>query len=474
MPASLAGRMIGFDPASFRDPSGRLFRHNGAIYRTCSTPALETLTRARDIGLIDTLVGAGLLVPSQLVHAEAEGLAPGDVGGMVVKQPQLPFVSYSYEWSFSMLRDAALTTLRALDLCLDKGFVLKDATTFNVLFEGTAPRLVDVHSLEPRVEHTLWAGYAQFCRAFLFPLLLTAYKGIDPRPALLAGLGEVPVTEVAGAFGLRDRLRPGVLVNVTMQAQLERRFAGRAEDVRNASSGVKYPLAALRTQVTKLRALIERLAGPKADSWTDYVETHSYDADGVKAKEAFVSRALAEAGPRVVIDLGSNTGQYARLARSTGARVVAVDVSAPSVDALYLKSAGDLELSPLVADLTRPTPAIGWRLIERKGLLERLRGDFVLALALIHHLRISGGIPLAEVVGLLTDLAPTGVIEWVGREDPMVKRLLALRPDVYDDYTEDSLQLALGRRGRIVAREPNGSTRVLYRFERDSSPTHHD
>ncbi len=49
-----------------------------------------------------------------------------------------------------MLRDAALVTLRALDLCLSKGFVLKDATAFNVLFEGTVPRLVDVHSIEPQ------------------------------------------------------------------------------------------------------------------------------------------------------------------------------------------------------------------------------------------------------------------------------------------------------------------------------------
>ena len=152
-------------------------------------------------------------------------------GRQILKQPELPLVSYSYEWSFSMLRDAARLTLDVLDACLAKNFVLKDATSFNVLFEGTVPRLVDVHSIEPRAEGSLWAGYAQFCRAFLFPLLLASHKGIDPRPMLLAGLGEIPVAEVARSFGWRDRLKPGVLVNVAMQQQLERRFAGRAEDV---------------------------------------------------------------------------------------------------------------------------------------------------------------------------------------------------------------------------------------------------
>ncbi len=41
-PSAARRRMIGFDPASFRDPSGRLFRHGGAIYRTCSPQALAT------------------------------------------------------------------------------------------------------------------------------------------------------------------------------------------------------------------------------------------------------------------------------------------------------------------------------------------------------------------------------------------------------------------------------------------------
>ncbi len=81
-----------------------------------------------------------------------------------------------------------------------------------------------------------------------------------------------------------------MLVNVRMQAQLERRFAGRAEDVGKAAGGIKYPTAAVRAQVAKLRALIERLPAPRGDAWTTYVDTHTYDDDGVRAKEGFVAR----------------------------------------------------------------------------------------------------------------------------------------------------------------------------------------
>ena len=218
--------MIAFDPASFRDPSGRLFRHDGAIFRTASVEALANLRAARSSGLLDDLEQQGLFVPITIVKSEDAGLSPADAGEFVIRQAQLPLVTYSYEWSFSMLRDAALVTLRALESCLARGYVLKDATSFNVVFDGTVPRLVDVHSLEPRKEGSLWAGYAQFCRAFLFPLFMMSYRGMDARPLLLSGLGEISVDVVAPLFRLRDRLKPGVLTNVAIQASLERRFGG--------------------------------------------------------------------------------------------------------------------------------------------------------------------------------------------------------------------------------------------------------
>ena len=60
----------------------------------------------------------------------------------------------------------------------------KDAPAFNILFEGTCPRLVDVLSLEPYQPGALWAGYTQFCRSFLAPLLITAHTGWPFQPLL--------------------------------------------------------------------------------------------------------------------------------------------------------------------------------------------------------------------------------------------------------------------------------------------------
>jgi hypothetical protein len=93
-------------------------------------------------------------------------------------------------------------------------------------------------------------------------------------------------------------------------------------------------------------------------------------------------------------------------------------------------------------------------LAERRSLLERMSSDMFLALALIHHLRITGGVPLASIVGQLFDIAPEGVIEWVDKDDSMVGRMLSLRLDVYDDYTWPAFESIVGARAEIVSCQP--------------------
>jgi SAM-dependent methyltransferase len=180
-----------------------------------------------------------------------------------------------------------------------------------------------------------------------------------------------------------------------------------------------------------------------------------------------VERALSGGTPRVVLDLGCNTGEYSRLALRHAGHVVALDGDADSVEALYRAERGSTKLSPLVSDLHNPTPAQGWQLRERAALLDRLKGDFVLALALVHHLRISAGVPLADVIHFLLDRAPEGIIEWVDRDDSMVKQMLRLRPDVYPDYNWPTFESMLKTHARLLSVSgAEGATRRLCHFSR--------
>ena len=69
---------------------------------------------------------------------------------------------------------------------LDAGFGLKDATPYNVMFDGPRPVFLDVLSFERRDPlDVLWRPYGQFVRSFVYPLLAARYCGVRVDELLL-------------------------------------------------------------------------------------------------------------------------------------------------------------------------------------------------------------------------------------------------------------------------------------------------
>lgn len=424
-----------FDEGSFRDPAGRVFLRGDYAYRTLTDRSLQTARDTFESGLVQELHDAGLIALPELVRISDAGVDLESTSPWIVRQFRVPFVSYAYEWSFEMLRRAALVTMEILQRSLTRGFILKDAPSFNILFSGARAVHIDFGSFARRAPGTPWVGYSQFCRSFLYPLLLEAHAGIPFRPLLRGYLGEIPVHVVANSLGLRSAARSGVLLHVLMQHHLQRRFADAAPDVAAAASSLKQTPETLAAMFRRLSTVLERLRPRRDSDWSEYSETCSYTDDSRAAKRDIVERAVADARPGRLLDLGSNTGEYIDLVRPFVGHVVGIDADAPTIDVHYRRLDNDSRVSLAVADFARPTPALGWNLRERQALLPRLHADFLVALALVHHLRITSGIPLAFIVPALLSLAPTGIIEWVGREDARVQRMLALREDVFADYT---------------------------------------
>jgi len=167
--------------------------------------------------------------------------------------------------------------------------------------------------------------------------------------------------------------------------------------------------------------------------------------------------------------LGANTGEFSRLASDRGIPTIAFDIDPAAVEKNYrrVREKGEKNLLPLLMDLTNPSPAIGWNHSERMSLVERGPADLVLALALIHHLAISGNVPLGDIAQFMARVARNLVIEFVPKSDSQVGRLLVVRKDIFSDYTQDAFEAEFGRHFLIVRREPvAGTQRVLYLMSR--------
>ena len=174
----------GLEPGSFRDPESRVFYSGGDVYRALSADGLSDFEALQEAGLLEHeyLVGTEraaeiAALENLLVHKPAA----------VLRHERIPFVSYPYEWTFSMLKDAALVQLDLLLAALEHDLVLKDSTPYNVQFEGARPLFVDIGSFERLREGEAWVGYRQFCMLYLYPLLAPVGEG-RALPALVARL----------------------------------------------------------------------------------------------------------------------------------------------------------------------------------------------------------------------------------------------------------------------------------------------
>jgi len=121
-------------------------------------------------GLYRDLVASHSLIEHKEVelptHKENDG------AWKVIRPREIPFISYYYEWPFSMLKDAALLTLSIQKKALDYNMSLKDATAFNIQFFNGKPIFIDTLSFEAYQEGKPWIAYEQFVENFLSPLLL--------------------------------------------------------------------------------------------------------------------------------------------------------------------------------------------------------------------------------------------------------------------------------------------------------------
>lgn len=452
-----------FDPASFRDPAGKVFYRDGAVYRGLGVEA-----RAEWLALSATTLHRRFEAQGKLIRTEQ--VDPEQVVGegswaALLRHEKIPFISYPYEWCFGMLQDAALLHLELLAAALEEDMILKDATPYNVQWQGARPVFIDIPSLVRLVPGAAWMGYRQFCQTHLYPLFLQAYRNVPFQPWLRGRLDGITAAECNALCSWRDLLRPGVFLDVFLQAKLQNRLVGSARDIHGDLKSAGFRKEMIQANVRRLTRVVRRLCWrPAPSAWSNYDATATNPED-VEAKLAFVRAALESQRWDLVWDLGANTGRYSRLAADYADYVVALDADVPTVERLYrqLKAESRATILPLACDLADTAGGLGWRGRECKPLTERGRPDLVLCLALVHHLALGANIPLRDLVGWLAEQTRHLVLEFVTRDDPKVQLLLRHKDYHHPDYDLDLFEGWLRERFVVHRRQPLPSgTRILY------------
>jgi hypothetical protein len=448
---------------SFRDPSGHVFRRDGRLLRQVNHRYAADYDHLISSGLFQMLTERGLLI----AHQEVQEPPETDAACRVLAPVPIPFISYPFEWAFSQLKAAALTTLAIQRAAVERGMVLKDASAYNIQFVGSAPILIDTLSFERWSEGTPWIAYRQFCQHFLGPLALMSATDVRLGALSRVFIDGPPLDLVARLLPFRSRIRPALLVHLHLHARAQSKHGDAAIAGRAPATFTRRAMLGL---IEHLESAIGRLAYEAAGTtWVDYYEHTNYTEAAMAEKHRLVSAMLADARPATVWDLGANTGAFSRLAADAGAYTLAIDGDPAAVEraAVAGQKSGDRRILPLVIDLSNPSGAMGWAHEERSSLADRGPADLVLALGLIHHLTLANHVPFAMTADFLSRLGRQLVIEFVPRIDSQVVGMLSRMPKADETYTQGAFEEAYQRAFEVVASRPiEGTERRLYFMRR--------
>lgn len=454
--------------ASFRDPSGFLFRLEGNLFRQINHSYALDYQHLMESGLYDKLIKIGLLIP----HTESD-TAPAvpDLAFKIIQPEQISLISYPYEWPFSFLKDAALTTLRIQKIALKHDMSLKDASAYNIQIHRGRPVLIDTLSFEKYQEGKPWVAYRQFCQHFLAPLALMAYTDVRLSQLMRIYIDGIPLDLVSRLLPARTRFQFGLLTHIHIHARAQQRYAGQSVKVTQSSQRQMNKDVVL-SLIESLESTIKKMEWkPGGTEWGDYYNDTNYTDNSFEYKKELVSSWVSRISPKSVWDMGANDGTFSRLASEKNIPTAAFDIDPTAVEKNYrqIKSLKEEYLVPLLLDLTNPSPAIGWHNQERDSVFGRAPVDMVFALAIIHHLAISNNVPLPHLADLFYDLGRWLVIEFVPKSDSQVQRLLHSRVDIFPHYIQDDFEQVFEKRFIIHEKKIiHNSERYLYLMERKS------
>jgi hypothetical protein len=433
------------------DPSGRLYISKGQILRELELSQAEFYLSLLNKPEVNRMIGQQIVETRQGADN-------------ILEHRKISPINYCFEWPSIMLREAALLTL---EICLhlnESGMVLKDATPWNILYEATHPIFVDFTSIYPQEKGLFWVAYDQFCRLFLFPLVIANLTSPKvTRSMLMASNSGVTHGEMVQLLSISSVLRkPWLLKRLYLPSLLVRLLQStkQSQQLIQESRNVEITTAARKIFFSDLRQDILSIEFSTGKSyWSQYYQDIDSFIEPAKfhQKQKTVAALLEQIKPATVVDIGCNQGGYSILAALRGSKVIAFDTDEDSIASLYqLSKQKNLSVLPLVMDAIYSSPQCGWRGVQYPSAVERFKSELALALALVHHLAITQSQSFERIVQILSDYSTKWLItEFVPLDDDRSQEISMTNKRDLSWYTLDGFLQALGKHYKRIETLPS-------------------
>ncbi|MCZ2155082.1 MAG: hypothetical protein LC114_14470, partial [Bryobacterales bacterium] len=289
---------------TFRDPSGSAVLEPDRVLRYLTEAGHSALLEFLDSPLAAKLTEDGSIVATRRLgelRGILEGADPGNRARRfthLVQHDRIPLVSYPCEWSVEQLFDAGRLTLDLAEQALQHGFVLKDATPYNVLFHSGKPVFVDIPSFTRRNPlASAWGAGGQFTRQFLLPLLAHKLGIPKVQSSFLTHRDGLEARELRALPGFSKFLKRGYISMVAGPLLLER-FSKQQSEESNWEPVASTPEKAeytMRWLIGSFRRQLRAVEPKRSVSthWSTYQQkVPSYSPEEFARKREFVDEVL--------------------------------------------------------------------------------------------------------------------------------------------------------------------------------------
>ena len=448
--------------ASFRDPSGYIFYEGDTLRRVINPIYFPQYQKLRDSGFFKTLIKNELLIPHEETSVSDEKI--------IITPEKIPFITNPYEWGFEQYKQAALLTLKIQKYALSKGFILKDASAYNVTFHKGKPVFIDTLSFDFYEENTPWRAYKQFITHFFGPLVLAKYHGSEILKMMQTHIDGIPVKLIASLLPAKTKLSSILYTNIHLLAKMENKHS---EDYKAETKITKLSKKAQNNILEILFDNIKKMETKEKSEWGDYYSKTNYNEEAFNNKRELIRKWVLKIEPKKLIDVGGNDGTFARTVNDEVEQIIVTDIDSNAVDYNYhqVRENNETNMLPFVCDVLQPAPGIGFNNTERESLLIRLKSyapDVTMALALIHHMTLSGNIPFKRSAQFFASFSKNLIIEFPTREDSWVESLLIRKREFinhFDFYNKSNFETGFNLYFNLIQSEPiSGTNRIMYLY----------
>jgi hypothetical protein len=269
----------------------------------------------------------------------------------------------------------------------------------------------------------------------------------------------------------KTKLSSVLYPNIHLLAKMESRHS---EDYKAETKIAKLSLKAQNNIIESLYNYISKLSLKEVSEWGDYYSKTNYNETAFNTKKDLIRNWVSSLNAKKLIDIGGNDGTFARTVQDLVPHIMVTDIDSNAVDANFLQILKNKEdnILPFVCDVLQPAPGIGFNNTERESLIHRLteyKPDVTMALALIHHITLSGNVPFEKSAAFFAKFSKNLIIEFPKREDSWVTSLLVRKREFinyFDFYNQSEFEKGYSQFFTLLKKEElAGTKRVMYLFE---------